>query len=196
MNYPVWEVGFGAALLLALVSILHAFVSHFAVGGGLFLVVTEHRARRRGGSGVLGRLRAHTKFCVLVTVVYGAISGVGGLVHHRADPSLGHQQPDSRVPMGMGDRMGLLLPGDHGRVAVPLRVAQAVLAPAPLVRLDLFHRRVRQHGDHQRDYLLYAHAGKMGGDARVLDRLPGGVALWLAVLWRYPFTAGTGVKPE
>jgi hypothetical protein len=46
MNYPVWDVAFGAGLLMALVSILHVFVSHFAVGGGLFLALTERRAFR------------------------------------------------------------------------------------------------------------------------------------------------------
>ena len=46
MNYPVWDVSFGAGLLIALVAILHVFVSHFAVGGGLFLVLTEHSARK------------------------------------------------------------------------------------------------------------------------------------------------------
>jgi hypothetical protein len=45
MNYPVWDVRFGAGLLIALVAILHVFVSHFAVGGGLFLVLTEKKAR-------------------------------------------------------------------------------------------------------------------------------------------------------
>ena len=36
MNYPVWNVAFGAGLLIALVSILHVFVSHFAVGADSF----------------------------------------------------------------------------------------------------------------------------------------------------------------
>lgn len=36
MNYPVWDVSFGAGLLIAIVSITHVFVSHFAVGGGFF----------------------------------------------------------------------------------------------------------------------------------------------------------------
>lgn len=55
MNYPVWDVAFGAGLLIAVVAILHVFVSHFAVGGGLFLVVTERKARvtttRRSSTG-------------------------------------------------------------------------------------------------------------------------------------------------
>jgi mono/diheme cytochrome c family protein len=77
MNYPVWDVAFGAGLLIALVAVLHVFVSHFAVGGGLFLVLTERKARRENDSKLLGWLKSHTKFFVLVTVVYGAVSGVG-----------------------------------------------------------------------------------------------------------------------
>jgi len=95
MNYPVWEVAFGAGLLIALVAILHVFVSHFAVGGGLFLVVTERKARRNNDSALLGWLKAHTKFFVLVTVVFGAISGVGiwftiGLISPTATSNLIH----------------------------------------------------------------------------------------------------------
>ncbi len=95
MNYPVWNVAFGAGLLMAIVAILHVFVSHFAVGGGLFLVLTERRARRRNDAALLGWLKAHTKFFVLVTVVFGAISGVGiwftiGLVSPTATSNLIH----------------------------------------------------------------------------------------------------------
>lgn len=95
MNYPVWDVTFGAGLLIAIVSILHVFVSHFAVGGGLFLVLTERRALRQEDPETLSWLRRHTKFFVLVTVVFGAISGVGiwftiGLIHPSATSSLIH----------------------------------------------------------------------------------------------------------
>jgi len=95
MNYPVWEVAFGAGFLIALVAILHVFVSHFAVGGGLFLVLTERRARRNNDEALLGWLKAHTKFFVLVTVVFGAISGVGiwftiGLIGPTATSNLIH----------------------------------------------------------------------------------------------------------
>jgi hypothetical protein len=44
MNYPVWylpEVGGG--LLIAVIAVLHVFVSHFAVGGGLYLIYCEKR---------------------------------------------------------------------------------------------------------------------------------------------------------
>ncbi len=95
MNYPVWDVAFGAGLLIAMVAILHVFVSHFAVGGGLFLVVTERRARRKNDAALLGWLKAHTRFFVLVTVVFGAISGVGiwftiGLIAPTATSNLIH----------------------------------------------------------------------------------------------------------
>jgi mono/diheme cytochrome c family protein/cytochrome bd-type quinol oxidase subunit 1 len=95
MNFPVWDVSFGAGLLIALVAILHVFVSHFAVGGGLFLVVTERRARRSGDSALLDWLKVHSKFFVLVTVVFGAISGVGiwftiGLIGPTATSNLIH----------------------------------------------------------------------------------------------------------
>jgi len=95
MNYPVWDVAFGAGLLIAVVAILHVFVSHFAVGGGLFLVLTERKARRENDSKVLGWLKSHTKFFVLVTVVYGAVSGVGiwftiGLISPLATSNLIH----------------------------------------------------------------------------------------------------------
>jgi mono/diheme cytochrome c family protein len=95
MNFPVWDVSFGAGLLIALVAILHVFVSHFAVGGGLFLVVTERRARRAGDTAFLDWLKTHSKFFVLVTVVFGAISGVGiwftiGLIGPTATSNLIH----------------------------------------------------------------------------------------------------------
>jgi hypothetical protein len=75
MNYPVWDVRFGAGLLIALVAILHVFVSHFAVGGGLFLVLTEKKARRSSDLALLAWLESHTKFFVLVTVVFGPSAG-------------------------------------------------------------------------------------------------------------------------
>jgi len=95
MNYPVWDVAIGAGLLIALVAILHVFVSHFAVGGGLFLVLTERKARRNNDAAVLNWLKTHTKFFVLLTVVFGVVSGVGiwftiGLINPQATSNLIH----------------------------------------------------------------------------------------------------------
>jgi len=95
VNYPVWELELGGGLLIALVAVTHVFVSHFAVGGGLFLVVAEGRAYRRDDAALLAWLRRHAKFFALLTLVFGVISGVGiwftiGLVHPAATSALIH----------------------------------------------------------------------------------------------------------
>ena len=77
MNFPVWELGLGGGVLIAVVSILHVFVSHFAIGGGLWLVLSEMRANRTGDHELLGFVRTHSRFFLLLTLVFGAISGVG-----------------------------------------------------------------------------------------------------------------------
>ena len=92
MNYPVWDIP-GSGLLIAAIAILHVFVSHFAVGGGLFLVLAERKARREQDMPLLDYVRLHSRFFILVTLVLGAITGVGiwftiGLVHPQATSSL------------------------------------------------------------------------------------------------------------
>ena len=38
MNYPVWQLDFwGGGLLVVLIAVFHVYISHFAVGGGLYL---------------------------------------------------------------------------------------------------------------------------------------------------------------
>ena len=76
MNYPVWEIP-APGLLIAAVAILHVFISHFAVGGGLFLVLAETKARREGDDAFLGFVRALSRGFVLLTLVLGALTGVG-----------------------------------------------------------------------------------------------------------------------
>jgi mono/diheme cytochrome c family protein len=93
MNYPVWELELGGGLLVAIVAILHVYVSHFAIGGGLFLVLTEHYAYRSKDEGLLRYLVTHSRVFILVTLVFGAVSGVGiwftiGLISPAATSSL------------------------------------------------------------------------------------------------------------
>jgi len=95
LNYPVWQLGFPGGILIAVVAILHVFVSHFAVGGGAFLVVTEQRAHQRGDRELLAYVRRHSNFFALLTLVFGAISGVGiwftiGLVSPEGTSTLIH----------------------------------------------------------------------------------------------------------
>ena len=77
MNFPVWDLPFAHGLLMAVVAGLHVFVSHFAIGGGLYLVVMETLARRREDHTMLATIRSHSRFFLLLTLVFGAISGVG-----------------------------------------------------------------------------------------------------------------------
>jgi len=51
-------------------------VAHLAVGGGLFLVLTEARARKRQSAPLLAYVKGHTKFFLLLTMVFGGLSGV------------------------------------------------------------------------------------------------------------------------
>jgi mono/diheme cytochrome c family protein len=92
MNYPIWDVP-ASGLFIAVIAVIHVFISHFAVGGGLFLVLTEQRARREGDGELLAYLKRHSRFFILVTLVAGALTGVGiwftiGLVHPAATSSL------------------------------------------------------------------------------------------------------------
>lgn len=78
MDYPWWHVpGLTSPMLIAAIAIAHVLVAHYAVGGGLFLAVETAFAYRSGDQAYLDYLRRHAKFFVLLTVVFGAISGVG-----------------------------------------------------------------------------------------------------------------------
>ncbi|NMC21447.1 MAG: hypothetical protein GYA33_13630 [Thermogutta sp.] len=78
MHYPWWYVPqLTAPMLIAVVSVLHVLVSHYAVGGGLFFAVETGFAYRTGNRDYLEYLRRHAPFFILLTVVFGAISGVG-----------------------------------------------------------------------------------------------------------------------
>ena len=78
MNYPVWYLpGIGGGLLIALIAVLHVFVSHFAVGGGLYLIYSEKKGIRENSQAILDFTKAHARFFLLLTMVFGSITGVG-----------------------------------------------------------------------------------------------------------------------
>ena len=78
MNYPVWDLTtYGGGFLIALVAIVHVLVSHFAVGGGAFLVTLEYKAYKNENAGLLDYVKKHSKFFLLLTMVFGGITGVG-----------------------------------------------------------------------------------------------------------------------
>ena len=96
MNYPIWDVPiFGSGLVIALIAIFHVFISHFAVGGGFYLPMTEARALRMGRKDWLLELKKHSKFFLILTGVFGAVTGVGiwfaiGLANPEATSTLIH----------------------------------------------------------------------------------------------------------
>jgi cytochrome d ubiquinol oxidase subunit I len=78
MHYPFWYVpGLTSPMLIAFIAVLHVLVSSYAVGGGLFLAMEVRYAHRTGNKEYLAYLKHHTWFFVLLTVAYGAITGVG-----------------------------------------------------------------------------------------------------------------------
>ena len=78
MHYPWWYVPFlTSPMLIAAIATIHIFVAMYAVGGGLFLAVEAHYAHRNQNRPYLAYLRDHAWFFILLTVVFGAITGVG-----------------------------------------------------------------------------------------------------------------------
>ncbi|MFT5697410.1 MAG: mono/diheme cytochrome c family protein [Desulforhopalus sp.] len=78
MNYPVWYLPeTGGGVLIALIAVLHVFVSHFAVGGGLYLIYAEKKGLRENSPAILEFVKKHARFFLLLTMVFGSITGVG-----------------------------------------------------------------------------------------------------------------------
>jgi mono/diheme cytochrome c family protein/cytochrome bd-type quinol oxidase subunit 1 len=77
MNYPFWDAPLGYGILMAGIAVVHVFISHFAIGGGLYLVVTERAARAHNDEATLAFLQTLSKFFARLTLVAGALTGVG-----------------------------------------------------------------------------------------------------------------------
>ncbi len=78
MNFPIWDLnGMNGGLLIALIAVIHVFVAQFAVGGGFFLVFAERKGFRENSPQILKWVHWHTRFFLLVTMVFGGITGVG-----------------------------------------------------------------------------------------------------------------------
>jgi len=96
MNYPFWDVPLiGSGWVIGCIAIFHIMISHFAVGGGFYLPLAERKALKDGSGEWLATLRSHSRFFLVLTGVFGAISGVGiwfaiGLTHPEATSTLIH----------------------------------------------------------------------------------------------------------
>ena len=96
MDYPLFLVPhIGGGWLIGGNAILHVIIAHFAIGGGLLVVVTEQLAARRNDPLWLAFARKQSVFLVLLSSVLGALTGVGiwftiGLVQPAATAMLIH----------------------------------------------------------------------------------------------------------
>jgi cytochrome bd ubiquinol oxidase subunit I len=96
MNYPFWDVAnIGSGWVVGLIAIFHIMIALFAVGGGTYLVLAERKALREGRRDWLEVIRGHSKFFLILTGVFGTVSGVGiwfaiGLANPEATSTLIH----------------------------------------------------------------------------------------------------------
>src|ERR1035438_4805534 len=100
MNYPFWDIPYlGSGWVIGLIAIFHVMISQFAVGGGLYLPLAERKAQRMTDSAMrsawLAQLVGYSKFFLILTGVFGTVSGVGiwfaiGLTHPEATSTLIH----------------------------------------------------------------------------------------------------------
>ena len=100
MNYPFWDIPYlGSGWVIGIIAIFHVMISQFAVGGGLYLPMAERKAMRMSDpvlrAAWLKQLAAHSKFFLIVTGVFGTVSGVGiwfaiGLTQPEATSTLIH----------------------------------------------------------------------------------------------------------
>jgi mono/diheme cytochrome c family protein len=100
MNYPFWDIPYlGSGWVIGLIAIFHVMISQFAVGGGVYLPMAERKALRMPEGQLrtqwLAQLASHSKFFLILTGVFGTISGVGiwfaiGLTHPEATSTLIH----------------------------------------------------------------------------------------------------------
>jgi cytochrome bd ubiquinol oxidase subunit I len=96
MNYPFWDIPYlGSGWVIGIIAIFHVMISQFAVGGGLYLPLAERKALREGRTDWLQELVGYSKFFLILTGVFGTVSGVGiwfaiGLTHPEATSTLIH----------------------------------------------------------------------------------------------------------
>ena len=100
MNYPFWEIPvLGSGWVIGIIAIFHVMISQFAVGGGLYLPMAERKAMATKDPELraawLNQIAKHSKFFLMVTGIYGTVSGVGiwfaiGLTHPEATSTLIH----------------------------------------------------------------------------------------------------------
>ena len=175
MHYPWWYVPYlTAPMLIAFISVVHVLVSHYAVGGGLFLAVEVGHAYRTRDRDYLDYLHRHARFFVLLTVVFGAITGVGIWWTIGLASPLATETADPHLRLRLGHRVGVLRGRSSSRPSsfyyywdrLPEKHARRH-------RLDLRPGGLDQPGAHYRHHGLHARSGRLG-------HRPGEHDFWIA----------------
>lgn len=77
MTYPVWHLAETAGgFWVAVIAVFHVLIAHLAVGSGTLLVLAELVARN-GAEGLTAGFKSRIKGFMMLTLVPGAVSGVG-----------------------------------------------------------------------------------------------------------------------
>jgi len=78
MNYPIWiSETLAGAQLVAIIAIFHVFISHFAVGMGLYVVLAEKIAIKSNNPEEKVFVKKSSALILLISAVLGALTGVG-----------------------------------------------------------------------------------------------------------------------
>ncbi|HVO96338.1 MAG TPA: cytochrome ubiquinol oxidase subunit I, partial [Terriglobales bacterium] len=78
MEFPVWFVPYlTAPMLIPLIAVPHVIVAQFAVGAGILLADLVRHAHRDRNAEALSYLHDLARVFVLITLVFGAVTGVG-----------------------------------------------------------------------------------------------------------------------
>lgn len=78
MLYPWWHIPLlTSPMLIALVSIVHVLAAMYAVGGGLILASENRYAVKKKDKPYRDYWKKHARFFLLLTVVFGGVTGVG-----------------------------------------------------------------------------------------------------------------------
>lgn len=78
MEYSIWQLTtLAGGFWIAFIGTFHVYIAHFAVGGGLYLLLAEMAARKSGNPALLAHVKRHARFFMLVTMVAGGVTGVG-----------------------------------------------------------------------------------------------------------------------
>ncbi len=78
MHYPWWYVPhLTAPMLIAAIAVFHVIISHYAVGGGILLAMENAHGFKEPNPAYRAYWRRHARFFVLLTLVLGAVTGVG-----------------------------------------------------------------------------------------------------------------------